>query len=166
MLKKMIVIHTLLIAPLFFYNIINWERLKTLQKRQEDLQSLTTQAQIIHQREKSNERVQNQYRHASEQYLYSEVESLSLLNSTQKIQFIESPISENSFYVEKDEGLAHSIQVDLKDLKSILKKIETPPTEFSTKPHLIFSDFSLKKNSDEENILYDLNFKLIKREYI
>ena len=165
MFKKLIVIHLILFSPLLFYNTLKWKKLNSLKKSQSTLKNLSAQVCTFSQIECSNSRTKEKHSGGAAQYLYDELESYNLSSGQQKIQLIESPLSENSFYIEKEESLARSVQVDLKELRTILQKVEGD-TSKETKPHLLFQEFSIKKNKKQENGLYDFNFKLIKREYL
>lgn len=94
---------------------------------------------------------------------------LSTLNNNTLI-FSEGMVQTFPFFNEIPEALAHSVEVDLNDLKKILAKIEGVKIgAFEPGPHrpqLIITDFRLdRKTAPEESDLYNLNLKLIKREY-
>lgn len=165
MYKKIILFHLLLLAPLCVYNLIKWKALQNASKMRATLYHLQQSAENFSKISSLNQKVVSKYQRSDPNYLYHEVECYPLNNKLGKIQLIESPLCENSFYKEKLEALAKPIKVDLNDLRNLLRIIEAPIGSNEARPQLTFSYFSLKKNPKGESLIYDLNFKLIKREY-
>lgn len=165
MIKRLLIIHTILLCPLLFYNAIKWCEFNSLRKECLALALLQNQATSLSQIITSNLKTKEDYISGNTQYLYDEIESQHFSNNTQKIQLIESTLSENSFFVEKEEALAQPILIDLKDLRSILDKVEGT-TLNKNKPHIFFQEFFIKKIKNAEDALYELKFKMIKREYL
>lgn len=166
MLKKTLLIHLLLISPLCFYNLVKWVALKESHQLHTSLFKLHLSAESFSEISSLNKEVINKYHLSDPNYLYHEVELYPLNCKSEKIQLVESPLFENSFYKEKLETLARPVKVDLNDLRVLLEKIEAPISPNEKRPHLTISHLSLKKNQKNESLLYDLNFKLIKREYL
>lgn len=96
---------------------------------------------------------------------------LDFLNSKQnRLTFSESNVQTTPFFTEVTETLLHPVEVNVSDLKKILALIEGRKVgEFETgpqRPQLLILDFKLeKKNIRENNEVFDLNMKLLKREF-
>lgn len=93
-----------------------------------------------------------------------------LTSSINALQFVESAVHAYPYFQETTEMLAHPVEVDLEDIKNILSKTEGveigPYTSASGRPQLIITDFKIeKKLIRENNEVFILNMKLIKREY-
>lgn len=93
------------------------------------------------------------------------------LNSKQNhLTFSESNVQTTPFFTEVTETLLHPVEVNVSDLKKILALIEGRKIgDFETapqRPQLQIIDFKLeKKNIRENNEVFDLNMKLLKREF-
>lgn len=93
-----------------------------------------------------------------------------LTGNTNKLVFIEGNVIKGPYFQEVTETLAHPVEVNIEDLKHILTNIEgvaignwKPP---ENRPQLLVLDFRLdKKSQNEDNDLFLLNMKLLKREY-
>lgn len=166
MIKKLILLHLALITPLILYNLFCWNKFEKFKENHNSLVQFQNQIRYLKYIQNKNMQAVALYSQSDPQYLYSQIETFPLSYDQKKIQFLESNLTENSFYSEKGQTMTQSVQVDLKDLKLLLEKIEGKISSYSfSPPHLIVQEFSLKKNKNQENILYDLNFKLIKKDY-
>lgn len=95
---------------------------------------------------------------------------LNFLKDKNKIVFAEGVVQTYPHFTETNETLVHPVEVDLKDLENLLSKIEGIDIgPFKPGPHplqLIITDFKLeKKNAGKDNEVFNLNLKLLKREY-
>lgn len=85
--------------------------------------------------------------------------------------FTEGVVQSTPVMQEVTETLVHPVEVNVADVKQILCRVEgvamgecKPPPN---RPQLIILDFKLeKKNVSEKNQIYQLNLKLLKREYL
>lgn len=161
MIKKLVFIYLALLSPLLCFNMIKVRQLQSLKKENRDLQLLSLKVKTFTKVEKKNQKTLKKYSSINPEYLFTHLEQLPLTQN--KIQLIESPPQATAFYTERGESLAQPVEVDLAEIKTVLERIEG--LSFDQKPHLFFTDFSLKKNSDPDNMTYLLNFKMKKREY-
>jgi hypothetical protein len=84
--------------------------------------------------------------------------------------FTEGVVQSTPYFQEVAETLVHPVEVNLNDLKTILCRIEgvqigscVPPPH---RPQLLILDFKIeKKNVSEKNQVFQLNLKLLKREF-
>lgn len=96
---------------------------------------------------------------------------LNFLSGKQNhLSFSESNVQSSAFFKEVTESLLHPVEVNLLDLKKILVLVEgreiAPYKPASGRPQLLILDFKIdKKNIRENNEVYDLNLKLLKREF-
>ncbi len=165
MFKRLALIHFVMLLPLVSYNLLKWKQFGSLKNKHTAIVLLTDQIKSFSFTEKENTATKEVYQDPEPNYLYNQIESMATSRDKQKILLIESKGSSSPFYQDKIESLARSICVDLKDLKTLLERVEQSHLKSQRAPHLIFNEFSLKKNTGEKNTLYDLNFKLTKREY-
>ncbi len=166
MIKKLILIHLVLITPLILYNLFCWNKFEKYKDNYNSLVQIQNQIRYLKYVQNKNTQAVACYSQSDPQYLYNQIETFPLSYGQKRIQFIESNLAENGFYSEKGQTLTQSVQVDLKDLKLLLEKIEGKMgSNIFSPPHLIVQEFSLKKNMNQENVIYDLNFKLIKKDY-
>lgn len=134
-----------------FYIDKNLETLQFLKPELEELQKLT----------------------ANPNYIEDEVtrKRLEFLTGKQNhLVFTESHVQTTPFFVEMIETLVHPVEINVADLKNILALIEGRPIgEFQTalqRPQLQILDFKLEKKTIREgNEVFDLNMKLLKREF-
>lgn len=134
-----------------FYIDKNLETLQLLEPEFEDLKKLT----------------------ANPNYIDDDVTNkrFDFLSSKQNhLTFTESNVQTTPFFTEVTESLLHPVEVNVSDLKKILALIEGKEIgEFQTapqRPQLLILDFKLeKKNIRENNEVFDLNMKLLKREF-
>lgn len=95
----------------------------------------------------------------------------SLIGGENTLRFTEGVVQSSPFVQEVTETLIHSVEVDVEDIKEILAKVEGvqigPYSPGPNRPQLIITDFKLeKKNVIDKNEVYQLNLKLLKREYL
>ncbi|MBA3603598.1 MAG: hypothetical protein H0W50_08155 [Parachlamydiaceae bacterium] len=86
------------------------------------------------------------------------------------LTFSESNVQSTPFFQEVTETLLYPVEINLQDLQKILTVVEGRDLGvFKTpdgRPQLLILDFKIeKKNIREENQVFDLNMKLLKREY-
>lgn len=94
-----------------------------------------------------------------------------LTGPANKISFTEGVVQSSPTFQEVTETLVHPIEINVSDLREILCLVEgisigdcTPPPN---RPQLIILDFKLdKKNVSEKNEVFQLNLKLLKREFL
>lgn len=148
-----------------------------------------------------NKQVKEQYRNSNHFYIDQEIETISPLKdevqALQKIlslgfhanedlfrrrlqfhtsgqnaiSFVEGSVKAYKGFQETQESLAHSVEVDLNDVKAILSRIEgirfsEQDTLPEQRPHLIITDWKMEKKKGLTQELYALDVKLIKREYL
>lgn len=96
---------------------------------------------------------------------------LEYLTSGNNLAFTEGVVQAYPQFQETTETLVHPIEVNIDDLQEILSRIEginlgaysSPPNP----PQLIILNFKIdRKNISEKNEVYNLNLKLLKREYL
>lgn len=96
---------------------------------------------------------------------------LSFLTGKQNhLTFSESNVQSTPYFQEVTETLLHPVEINLLDLQKILTAVEGrelgPFKSSEGRPQLLILDFKLeKKNIREENQVFELNMKLLKREY-
>lgn len=95
---------------------------------------------------------------------------LDTLNAQNSLVFSEGIVQKYPYFTETVETLVHSIEVTVSDLEELLSKIEGVNmgtfTPGSNPPQLIITDFKLdRKKALEKNETFQLNLKLIKREF-
>ncbi len=86
------------------------------------------------------------------------------------LTFSETNVQSTPFFQEVTETLLHPVEINLADLQKILTVIEGRDLGAykapEGRPQLIILDFKMdKKNIREENQVFELNMKLLKREY-
>jgi hypothetical protein len=96
---------------------------------------------------------------------------LDFLINSNNMMFTEGVVQSNPFFQETTETLVHPVEVNVKDLRAILAKIEgvSIGQEVSgpNRPQMIILDFKLeKKHMAEKNEVFTLNLKLLKREFL
>jgi hypothetical protein len=134
-----------------FYIDKNLETLKFLEPEREDLKKLTVNPNYIDD-EATNKRLE------------------FLSGKQNNLTFTESNVQSTPFFTEVTETLLHPVEINVSDLKKILTLIEGKEIgEFKTapqRPQLQILDLKLeKKNIRENNEVFDLNMKLLKREF-
>jgi hypothetical protein len=95
----------------------------------------------------------------------------TLTGSTNSMIFTEGVVQSTPIFQEVTETLVHPVEVNVKDIRHILCRIEgipfdncVPPPD---RPQLIILDFKIdKKNVSEKNEVFLLNLKLLKREFL
>lgn len=96
---------------------------------------------------------------------------LDFLTKDNKLIFTEGVVQSSPQFQETTETLVHSVEVNMDDVLKILSRIEgvtigpfSPP---SNPPQLIILDFKIeRKGVSEKNEVYNLNLKLLKREFV
>jgi hypothetical protein len=96
---------------------------------------------------------------------------LDFLTNNNNMVFTEGVVQSNPFFQETTETLVHPVEVNVKDIRTLLAKIEgtTLGQENSgpNRPQMIILDFKLeKKHMTEKNEVFNLNLKLLKREFL
>lgn len=94
-----------------------------------------------------------------------------LIGSGNSLSFSEGVVQSSPVFQEVVESLIHPVEIDVNNLKEILAKVEGAEIgDFSpgpNRPQLIITDFKIdKKNSIDKNEVFQLNLKLLKREYL
>lgn len=85
--------------------------------------------------------------------------------------FTEGVVQSTPLFQEVTETLVHPVEVDVNDLKTILCRIEGTPlggtcTPPPNRPQIIITDFKIERNTvSDKNEIYQLNLKLLKREF-
>ncbi len=94
-----------------------------------------------------------------------------LTGSSNSIAFTEGIVQSYPLYQETTETMTHPIEVNVADIKKILARVEG--TEISSykpgpnRPQLMILDFKIeKKKQENQNEIFNLNMKLLKREYL
>lgn len=95
----------------------------------------------------------------------------SLIGGENALRFTEGVVQSSPFVQEVTESLIHSVEVDIEDIKEILAKIEGveigPYSPGPNRPQLIITDFKIdKKSVIDKNEVFQLNMKLLKREFL
>lgn len=85
--------------------------------------------------------------------------------------FAEGVVQSTPFFQETTETLTHPVEIDAQDLQKLLAKIEGiqigEHSPGPNRPQLIILEFKLdRKNVHEKNEVYQLNLKLLKREFL
>jgi hypothetical protein len=104
----------------------------------------------------------------SDEHLHKRFERLS--GAQNRLAFVEGAVQSTPLFTETTESLAHPVEVDSSDLQKILTYIEGVPVgPFEPppgRPQLTIIDFKLQRKSDFPNHeVYELNMKLLKREF-
>jgi len=94
-----------------------------------------------------------------------------LTGTANNMVFTEGTVQSTPLFQEVTETLVHPVEVNINDLQQILCRIEgisigtcTPP---ENRPQLIIIDFKIdKKTVSDKNQVFQLNLKLLKREYL
>ncbi|NGX57206.1 MAG: hypothetical protein K940chlam3_00090 [Chlamydiae bacterium] len=133
-----------------FYIDKNIESITLLKPETESLEKIARQNNFI-----ENEAVTNR---------------LNFLKEKNSIVFAEGVVQSYPYFTETLETLVHPVETDLNDLQNILAKIEgidIGPYQPGPNPlQLLITDFKLeKKYAGKDNEIFNLNLKLLKREY-
>lgn len=96
---------------------------------------------------------------------------LATLTTANNIVFTEGMVQSYPFFNEIPEALQHPLEVDVDDIKKLLAKIEGatigPYEPGKNRPQLIVTDFRIdRKATQGESEIYNLNLKILKREYL
>jgi len=133
-----------------FYIDKNIESIQLLKPEIEALEKISRQNNFI-----ENEAVTNR---------------LNALKDNNKLVFAEGVVQSNPYFTETPETLVRPVEVDLNDLQNILAKIEGISIgsykSGPNPPQLLITDFKIeKKAAGEDNEVFSLNLKLLKREF-
>ena len=95
---------------------------------------------------------------------------LNTLKDNNKLVFAEGVVQATPYFTETPETLVRPVEVDLNDLQNILAKIEGidmgPYKPGPNPPQLLITDFKIeKKTAGDDNEVFSLNLKLLKREF-
>lgn len=95
---------------------------------------------------------------------------LNTLKNENRLVFAEGVVQTFPNFTETPESLVRPVEVDLGDLQNILSKVEGidigPYEPGPNPPQLIVTDFKIeKKTTGDENEVFSLNLKLVKREF-
>lgn len=95
----------------------------------------------------------------------------TLTTQANSLVFTEGVVQTFPYFQETTETLVHPVEVSARDIQSILAKIEGVKingfTPGPARPQLIITEFKLdKKNINDKNEVFQLNLKLLKREYL
>lgn len=134
-----------------FYIDKNLETLKFLQPELEGLQKVTENPNFI-----------------EDDWTRKRMAFLS--GKQNRLSFSESNVQSTPFYKEVTESLLHPVEVNSSDVQKILALVEGRQIgafkNAPQMPQLLILDFKLeKKNLREKNEVFDLNMKLLKREF-
>lgn len=96
---------------------------------------------------------------------------LEFLTTNNNMVFTEGVVQSNPTFQETTETLVHPVEVNVKDIKTILAKVEGiemgKEEPGPNRPQLIILDFKLeKKHVTDKNDVFVLNLKLLKREFL
>ncbi len=96
---------------------------------------------------------------------------LDFLTNNNNMVFTEGVVQSNPFFQETTETLVHPVEVNEKDIRAILSKIEGlqigSEVPGPNRPQMIILDFKLeKKHITDKNEVFNLNLKLLKREFL
>lgn len=94
-----------------------------------------------------------------------------LTGSKNSMNFVEGVVQTTPYFQETTETLVNPVEISIDDLKKILSRIEGvefgPYAPTPNRPQLIITDLKLeKKKVGDKNEVFQLNLKLIKREFI
>ncbi len=95
---------------------------------------------------------------------------LKFLTNKNSLVFAEGVVQTYPYFSETAETLVHPVEIDLNDLQNILAKIEDIDIGLykpgPNPPQLIITDLKLeKRKTSNDNEVFNLNIKLLKREY-
>lgn len=188
------------LIPFIFLVFYLSSRLNDISEMESRIANLGDKAYMREKKQALNIAVKNNYRDADHFYIDKQLETLSFLEneieSLQKVSsnknfpddenikkrlefltnnnnmvFTEGVVQSNPFFQETTETLVHPVEVNIKDIRAILAKIEgvNVGQEVSgpNRPQMIILDFKLeKKHMTEKNEIFNLNLKLLKREFL
>ncbi len=94
-----------------------------------------------------------------------------LTGSGNSLSFSEGVVQSSPIVQEVVESLIHPVEINVDNLQELLSKVEGvdigPYSPGPNRPQLIITDFKIeKKNSVDKNEVFQLNLKLLKREYL
>lgn len=187
-------------VPFFLLTLHLMNRLNTMDSIETMIATLQETSHIKEMKESVNNAVKNNFRDADHFYIDKQLENivflepeieglqkvisnknfpddenikkrLEYLTNNNTMVFTEGVVQSNPSFQETVETLVHPVEVDVKDVRAILTKVEGTPigSEESgpNKPQLIILDFKLdKKKVTDKNEVFVLNLKLLKREFL
>lgn len=165
--EKKLISLTLLILTLILvlFNISSYEAFCKERKCSVELETLSNFLKKSETIRLENEAFLSSFKPSHPTYIHAELESIRLTSGS-KIEFEEKEIKKHPYYSEGLEKLITRPLIDFEEVKLILEKIETPKAKGTlSPPHLIISDFTLKKNSSLHDNLFQIDLELLKREY-
>ena len=93
-----------------------------------------------------------------------------LTNGQNGLSIVEGSVKTHADFQETQESLAHPVEVDLNDLKTIISRVEGVALDgqelISGRPHLIITEMKIEKKRGIAQEVYFLDLKFIKREYL
>ncbi len=186
--------------PLIFVSMNFMSKNQSQQNLSWALSQAITDATNKNAREFVNKHVKSLYRDCNHYYIDQEIETISPLQEEREtlnkvlslgfhpseelfrrrqqhhatgqnaISFVEGSVKAYSDFQETQESLAHPVEADFNDIKSILSRIEGvsfDETELpQNRPHLIITDWKMEKKKGPVQEVFTLDIKLIKREYL
>jgi hypothetical protein len=188
------------LIPFLFAVFYLSSRLNDISGMESMIANLGDKAYMREKKQALNIAVKNNYRDADHFYIDKQLETLSFLEneieSLQKVSsnknfpddenikkrlefltnnnnmvFTEGVVQSNPFFQETTETLVHPVEVNVKDIRAILAKIEGvnvgQESSGPSRPQMIILDFKLeKKHMTDKNEIFNLNLKLLKREFL
>ena len=188
------------LIPFLFAVFYLSSRLNDISGMESMIANLGDKAYMREKKQALNIAVKNNYRDADHFYIDKQLETLSFLEneieSLQKVSsnknfpddenikkrlefltnnnnmvFTEGVVQSNPFFQETTETLVHPVEVNVKDIRAILAKIEGvhigQESSGPNRPQMIILDFKLeKKHMTDKNEIFNLNLKLLKREFL
>lgn len=95
---------------------------------------------------------------------------MQLTNGQNNLSVVEGSVKTHADFQETQESLAHPVEVDLKDLKTIISRLEGVSLDDEEpvpgRPHLIITEMKVEKKRGIAQEIYYLDLKFIKREYL
>jgi len=187
--------------PIFLAWLLFSSRLGELDQLEQHLAMLQDKAFLRENKQSANMAVRSHFNDADHFYIDKNLETLSFLEpeieslksmlnnpkfpdddnikkrldtltgSGNSMIFTEGVVQSTPFFQEVTETLVHPVEVNVKDLQTILCRIEGTPLEGCTpppdRPQLMILDFKIdKKTVSEKNEVFLLNLKLLKREFL
>ncbi len=164
--KTLTLLLLLLTLPLLLFDLWGYNTFKQSKGHEKKLSLLSKRLHSLYRVEAENKQLLTMYLNADPSYIHTSLESLKLPTSPSSIEFIEKLNPKTPYFQEKKETLVKRVNVDFEDLKEILNRIELLENELPRgHPHLIISDFTLKKNKSMGDHFYHLDLELLKRDY-
>lgn len=133
------------VSPYFLYEQI--ESYKPLEKEKEHLASILHHPALQHE-----QKFRMRFNQINEEKM--------------KLHFIEESIRTGKGIKESEEKQVYPIEMESRDIKELLTRIEGPSFNDLPRPQLIITDFHMKKKKTNlETSVYELEMQLLKREF-